>query len=260
MNVELQPVVEVMRPSEQVRELSTFAPGATTDELLHKLLSNLTGLLGARRAYVTEVVCKGTSRTIASWEDGERGPVREYSISGTPCASVIRHGVHVVDCELASRYDLPESSLGHGCESFIGSPIVDHDGDRIGQLCVFGAKPLHDAEMASALVSLAAVRVSAELEHRRHEAALDRSEAYSEAIIAAAAEGIITVDAKGCIGSFNRAAEKMFGYTAEELIGKDVHVLVPEPFRSEHAGYVADFALTGKVQHHGIRPRSSGSA
>jgi len=246
LNVELQPVVEIMRPSEQVRELSTIVPGATTDELLHKLLSHLTGLLGARRAYVTEIVCKGTSRTIASWEDGERGPVREYAISGTPCASVMRHGVHVVDCELASRYDLPESSLGHGCESFIGSPIVDHDGDRIGQLCVFGEKPLQDAEMAGALVSLAAVRVSAELEHRRHEAELYRSEAYSKAIIAAAAEGIITVDAKGRIGSFNRAAEKMFGYAAEELIGQDINVLVPEPIRSEHAGYVAEFALTGK--------------
>jgi two-component system sensor kinase FixL len=246
LSVELQPVVEIMRPSEQVRELSTFVPGATTDELLHNLLSNLTGLLGARRAYVTEIAREGVSRTIASWEDGERGPVREYAISGTPCASVMRHGIHVVDCELASRYDLPESSLGHGCESFIGSPIADHDGDRIGQLCVFGAKPLHDAEMASALVSLAAVRVSAELEHRRHEAELYRSEAYSKAIIAAAADGIITVDAKGRIGSFNRAAEKMFGYAAEELIGQDIHVLVPEPFRSKHAGYVAEFALTGK--------------
>ena len=246
MKVELQPVVEIMRPSEQVRELSTIVPGATTDELLHKLLSDLTGLLGARRAYVTEVVCKGVSRTIASWEDGERGPVREYAMSGTPCAAVMRHGVHVVDCELASRYELSESSIGYGCESFIGSPIVDHDGARIGQLCVFGAKPLQDAEMAGALVSLAAVRVSAELEHRKHEAALARSEAYSRAIVAAAAEGIITVDAKGRIGSFNLAAEKMFGYTAEELVGQDIHVLVPEAFRDSHVGHVEQFAKTGK--------------
>ncbi|MGB5628772.1 MAG: hypothetical protein WBM57_05360, partial [Woeseiaceae bacterium] len=72
MNVELQPVVEIMRPSEQVRELSTIVPGATTDELLHRLLSNLTGLLGARRAYVTEIVGEGVSRSIASWEDGKR--------------------------------------------------------------------------------------------------------------------------------------------------------------------------------------------
>ena len=247
MNVELQPVVEIMRPSEQVRELSTIVPGATTDELLHRLLSNLTGLLGARRAYVTEIVGEGVSRSIASWEDGKRGPVREYAMSGTPCATVMRHGVQVVDCELASRYDLPESSLGYGCESFIGSPIVDHEGARIGQLCVFGAKPLADTEMAGALVSLASVRVSAELEHRRHEASLARSEAYSRAIIEAAAEGIITVDAKGCIGSFNRAAEQMFGYTAEEVIGKDVHILVPEPVRNKHAGYVKEFAKTGKA-------------
>ena len=246
LSVELQPVVEIMRPSEQVRELSTIVPGATKDELLHRLLSNLAGVLGARRAYVTEIASEGVSRTIASWEDGKRGPVREYAISGTPCAAVMRHGVQVVDCELASRYDLPETSLGYGCESFIGSPIVDHEGDRIGQLCVFGAKPLHDTEMASALVSLAAVRVSSELEHRRHEASLARSEAFSKAIVAAAAEGIITVDAQGCIGSFNRAAEKMFGYTAEELIGKDVHVLVPETIRDKHMGYVEDFARTGK--------------
>ena len=245
MKVELQPVVDIMRPSEQVRELSKIVPGATTDELLHKLLSDLTALLGARRAYVTEVISEGISRSIASWEDGARGPVREYIMSGTPCASVMRHGVHVVDCKLATRYDLPESSIGHGCESFIGSPIVGHDGERIGQLCVFGAKPLQDSEMAAALISLAAVRVSAELEHRQHEAALARSEAYSTAIVAAAAEGIITVDAKGRISSFNSAAEKMFGYTAEELVGADIHVLVPEAFRSEHVRHVKEFARTG---------------
>ena len=246
MKVELQPVVEIMRPSEQVRELSTIVPGATTDELLHKLLSDLTALLGARRAYVTEVISEGVSRTIASWEDGARGPVREHTMSGTPCASVMRHGAHVVDCELAARYDLPETSIGHGCESFIGSPIVDHDGERVGQLCVFGAKPLQDAEMAGALVSIAAVRVSAELEYRQHEAALARSEAYSRAIVAAAAEGIITVDAKGRINSFNSAAEKMFGYAAEELVGADIHVLVPEAFRSKHVGHIEEFARTGK--------------
>jgi two-component system sensor kinase FixL len=236
-----------MRPSQQVRELSTIVPGATTDELLHQLLSNLAGLLGARRAYVTENIGGSIARTIASWEDGTRGPVREYDMTGTPCAAVMRHGVQVVDCELGSRYELPEASLGYGFESFVGSPIVDHEGKGIGQLCAFGAKPLRDPEMASALVSLAAVRVSSELEHRRYEASLARSEAFSRAIIEAAAEGIITVDAKGRIGSFNRAAQMMFGYTSDEVIGEDVHMLVPEPFRSQHAAYVEEFASTGKA-------------
>jgi two-component system, LuxR family, sensor kinase FixL len=238
---------ENLRPSQQVRELATVDPGATTDELLHRLLCNLAKILGARRAYVTEIIDPTRSRTIASWEDNGRGPVREYRIRGTPCEAVIRDGVHIVDCELASRYAMEKASLGYGCDSFVGSPIVDHDGKRIGQVCVFGTRPLADPEMAAALVSMAAVRVSAELEHRKQEAALARSQAYSSAIVETAAEGIITLDSRGRIESANKAAEKMFGYEAGELRGRNVQSLVPEPYRSEHAKYLEHYALTGEA-------------
>ena len=186
------------------------------------------------------------SRTIASWEDGEPGPVREYALSGTPCEAVMRHGVQIVDCELGRRYSLARSSIGYGCESFVGSPIVNREGEKIGQICVFGARPLVDPEMASALVSLAAVRVSAELEHRQQQAALAKSEAYSKAIVATAAEGIVTLDARGRIESVNRAAERMFGYEARELIGRNINVLMPEPYRDEHKGYVERYVETGE--------------
>ncbi len=214
--------------------------------MLLKLLSALTAILGARRAYVTENFDPGMSRTIASWEDGKPGAVREYALNGTPCEAVMSHGVQIVDCELGRRYELERSSIGYGCESFVGSPIVNREGEKIGQVCVFGAKPLHDPEMASALVSLAAVRVSAELEHRQQQAALARSEAYSKAIVATAAEGIITLDARGRIESVNRAAEKMFGYKARELIGRNINVLMPEPYRDEHKSYIRRYVATGE--------------
>lgn len=239
-------IAENMTPSQQVRELATTVPGATTDDLLHKLLADLTALMGARRGYVTEVIGGGKSRTIASWEDNQRGPVRTYAVSGTPCAAVLRHGVQVIDCELGELYDFQESSLGYGCESFVGSPIVDRSGEKTGQVCIFGAQPLNDPEMASALVSLAAVRVSAELEHRQQEASLARSEAYSTAIVATAADGIISLDAKGRIESFNRAAEDMFGYEEKEVLGKDVNVLMPERYQSAHTGYVERYTKTGE--------------
>jgi two-component system sensor kinase FixL len=170
---------------------------------------------------VTENFDPGMSRTVASWEEGKPGPVREYALSGTPCAAVMRHGVQVVDCELGQRYALHESSIGYGCESFVGSPIVNREGAKIGQICVFGAQPLHDPEMASALVSFAAVRVSAELEHRQEQAAAARSEACFRAVFDQRLHlaGILSVE--GRVLEANQKSLDLAGLQREQVIGRD---------------------------------------
>lgn len=64
------------------------------------------------------------------------------------------------------------------------------------------------------------------------------SNARLRAIIETAIDGIITIDSKGKIESANPAAAKLFGYAIEELIGQPVTMLMPEPYRSEHGGYM----------------------
>ncbi len=64
-------------------------------------------------------------------------------------------------------------------------------------------------------------------ERKRSEGALAASEARMRAILDAAADGIITVDEWGTIESVNEAAEVMFGYKADELVGQDIQLLVP---------------------------------
>lgn len=63
-----------------------------------------------------------------------------------------------------------------------------------------------------------------------------------EAILAIAADAIITVDESQRIVHFNRGAERIFGYTAGELIGGPLDVLIPERYREAHVRHVADFA------------------
>jgi PAS domain S-box-containing protein len=59
-------------------------------------------------------------------------------------------------------------------------------------------------------------------------------QAKADSIVAAAVEGIITIDERGTVDSFNPAAEQIFGYRAEEIVGRDVEVLMPPDFVQRH--------------------------
>lgn len=67
-----------------------------------------------------------------------------------------------------------------------------------------------------------------------------------QAIIETAIDGIITIDDRGKIESLNPSALKIFGYKEEELIGKNISVLMPEPDKSRHDGYLIHYQTTGE--------------
>jgi len=70
-----------------------------------------------------------------------------------------------------------------------------------------------------------------------------------------AADGIVTINDLGIINSFNPAAEKMFGYSAKEIIGKNVKYLIPSEQSKQHDHYLERYKETGKGHIIGIGPR-----
>ncbi|WP_118196050.1 PAS domain-containing sensor histidine kinase [Albibacterium indicum] len=73
-----------------------------------------------------------------------------------------------------------------------------------------------------------------------------------KAIIENSNEGIITIDAKGIVESINPGALKLFGYTSGEVIGNNISMLMPEPYRSQHDDYIENYLDTGKKKIIGI--------
>ena len=72
-----------------------------------------------------------------------------------------------------------------------------------------------------------------------------RSQSNLKAVIQTAADGIATIDANGTLLSFNTACENLFGYSAIEVLGKNVSMLMPSPYRESHDGYLENYQRTG---------------
>ena len=88
--------------------------------------------------------------------------------------------------------------------------------------------------------------------HRAAGAALAEGEARLAAILEAVVDGIITIDEATTIESVNPAVERLFGWSAGELVGRSVRMLMPEPWRSQHDGYVRHYLETGERRIIGI--------
>jgi PAS domain S-box-containing protein len=79
-----------------------------------------------------------------------------------------------------------------------------------------------------------------------------RAELELKALLDAAVDAVIVIDHRGTIDTFNRAAERLFGWRAADAIGQNVKVLMPAPYRAEHDGYMQNYMRTGQARIIGI--------
>jgi len=73
-----------------------------------------------------------------------------------------------------------------------------------------------------------------------------------ETLLNTLVDGVIIIDASGIMRLFNPACENIFGYSLEDVLGKNVTMLMPEPYHSEHDGYLARYSTTGQKRIIGI--------
>jgi PAS domain S-box-containing protein len=116
--------------------------------------------------------------------------------------------------------------------------------DQTGSLreLVINAVPQRDAE--GAITGIISVMDDV-TDRRRTETSREEQRARLAAILDAVADPIITSDERGIVTSFSRAAETVFGYSASEMIGRNLSALMPEPDHSRHDAYLRRYRETG---------------
>ena len=112
------------------------------------------------------------------------------------------------------------------------------------------------------------VQLNLELEHRvaartedlqRANVALAIKEEEMRSVVEHMVDCVVTTNEIGTILSANPVMEKLFGYSHEEMIGQNISIIVPEPDRSKHIGYMENYCRTGHGQEYVGRAYLSGS-
>lgn len=127
-----------------------------------------------------------------------------------------------------------------------------------GALYIVGAEQTVWLQAALFAVAGLAIACMGELLHHarraidKTEAALKAREAHLRSILDTVPDATVVIDRGGNINSFSAAAVRQFGYTEAEALGRNVNLLMPEPYHREHDGYIQRYITTGEKRIIGI--------
>lgn len=124
----------------------------------------------------------------------------------------------------------------------------------IGYISISEPQTQQDIVLLNRVLSVLLIWIVAVIvyQQKKTETILQRSEETLRAIQDGTVDGIISINIRGTVESYSSACEKIFGYTADEVIGNNVKMLMPDPYQVEHDGYLRNFRKTGDKKIIGI--------
>jgi PAS domain S-box-containing protein len=190
-----------------------------------------------------------TLRAGVGWKEGLVGRATVSAGLGSQAGYTLATNKPVIveDLRTETRFSGPSLLLDHGVVS--GISVVISGRDR--PFGVLGAHTVKQrgfsTEDINFLESVAHV-LSQTIERRVSELAIQKSESWLRNLVVTTQDALVSIDRRGCIVLFNASAERIFGYTAEEIVGRRVNLLMAEPYAREHDDYIDRYEKTGEAR------------
>ncbi|MES4785528.1 MAG: hypothetical protein C4294_06615, partial [Nitrospiraceae bacterium] len=149
--------------------------------------------------------------------------------------------------DLSANDEFPRAPIARkaGLHCAFGFPILIGE-EVLGVIEFFSFEVRPPDEDLVEMMKAVGSQIGLFIERKRAEEELRESEERFRMVAETAAEAVITVDEASTILFVNRAAEQIFGYTAAEMLGQDLSMLMPEQFRSAHKAGMARYLTTGQ--------------
>jgi formate hydrogenlyase transcriptional activator len=206
-----------------LRAIVEGTAGSTGEEFFQDLVRHLTSAIGVPFAAISEFAGVNTRvRTLAVWAHGQIQGNFEYDLTGTPCEDVMRGRLCHHAAGVKDRFPLAKPLVQLSVESYLGTPLLDRDGNVLGLLAIFDTNPMPAQPRHLYLLRIFAARVAAVLERLRAEQRTSASEQRYRDLYEEAPVGYLTIAVDGRILSANQQAAQLVGFAAAELEGVEV--------------------------------------
>ncbi len=203
-----------------IRLVAKDTAGSTGTEYLQKLLLTLVEVLGALAGFIAGPTQPGANlvRPLCAVVDGRILTDFEYSLRDTPCEDVPAGGRLVIPKEVCKRYPKAKALASLGSQAYVGASLIDTAGHALGTIFVLFGEPLAHPEPAASMLELFANRVAAELARQKTDAKL-REQAM---LLDKARDAIFLRTLDHRVEFWNRGAEGLYAWSAEEVLGRSV--------------------------------------
>ncbi len=168
-------ITEIRRQERLVFEIAQGVAASTGESFFRSLAERMQQALDAEIAIVGEIDPADSRRirTVAVQKRGGPGPAFSYALNGSPCDTVLGKRVCSYPRRVAELFPEDTGLARHGIEAYVGAPLMDSTDQPLGLIAVMFKRPLDHPDLASNLLSIFAVRASAEMERRKQHAELE---------------------------------------------------------------------------------------
>lgn len=242
-----------VRQQAAVAQIGQRALSGITLGALMKELSALTAeTLGVEFCKILELLPDGKAlllRAGVGWKDGLVGVATVNTGAESQAGYTLLSDAPVVTENLQNetRFSGPALLHDHGVMSGVSVIITGKDrpfgvlGAHTKRQRAFSSDDVHFLEAVANVLSNAIARNKSEKEIRR-------SSNWLERLIETTQDAVVSIDREARIVLFNPTAERIFGYTRNEIVGQKVNLLMGEPYATEHDGYIERYERTGEAR------------